>query len=109
MDTPPPLPQSVSLSSRWVTWIAASIVLPALPWLMGGKDPSGTIVPVLTVFALMVQLGASIWLAAGMARKRGLSIGAVIGLTIAFMAGSVAIGCAVWFASCLATQTINFK
>lgn len=57
----------------------------------------------LIILALLVQFAASIYLARGISARRQLGIGGIIGLSIVFMMGSVAIGFAVFFVACLST------
>jgi hypothetical protein len=85
--------------------------MPALPWLTvsDGRKDDGTSVIVLTLFALFLQLAASIAVAMGFSKRRALGVGGVIGMSIVFMLASVAIGTAIWFATCLATQTLDFR
>ena len=112
-DNPPPIPPQtpwqppqplppVNMKPRWIAWVAASVVLPALPWLTmsNASDNDGTNVIALTVLALILQLAASIALAVGFSRRRLLGVGGTIGMTVVFMLASVAIGIAVWLAAC---------
>jgi hypothetical protein len=90
------------MKPRWIAWVAASVALPALPWLTmsNASNDDGTSVFVLTGVALLLQLAASIALAVGFSRRRLLGVGGVIGMTVVFMLASVAIGTAVWLAAC---------
>ncbi len=99
---PPQPPPPVNMTPRWIAWMAASVVLPALPWLSlsDASNDDGTSVFVLTGVALLLQLAASIALANGFCRRRQLGVGGAIGMTIVFMLASVAIGTAVWLAAC---------
>jgi len=98
------------MTPRWVSWILASTVLPALPWAFRlNIDKNGDVVMVLTLFALAVQLATSILVAAGLSKRKMLGVGGIIGFTILFMMGSVAVGTAMWFAGCLTTiGNMNF-
>ena len=120
-ETPPPIPPQtsglppqpsvhVNMKPRWIAWVVASVIMPALPWLtMTENNDTGTSVFVMTGLALVLQLAASIVLAIGFSRRRALGIGGAIGMTIAFMAASFAIGSAIWFAVCVAKATMDFK
>lgn len=98
------MPQPQSLKSQWLTWVLTSSILPALPFLFfGGKALDKAESFVLILVAMLAQLVASIFLARGIAMRRQLGIGGVIGLSVVFMMGSVAIGSAVFFVACLST------
>ncbi len=106
-DSPPPLPQTrttppVKMAPRWICWLLASVIMPALPWMSinwTAKDDSAKLIG-LTALALLLQLGASISVAIGFSKQRALGVGGVIGMTIVFMIASGAIGTAIWFAVC---------
>jgi hypothetical protein len=120
-ETPPPIPPQapglppqpavlVNMKPRWIGWVAASVLMPALPWLtMTEKNDSGTSVFVMTALALVLQLAASIAVAVGLSRRRALGVGGAIGLSIVFLLASVAIGSAIWFAVCVAKASMDFK
>lgn len=122
-ETPPPIPQQtpvqppqlpgpVNMTPRWIAWIAASVIMPALPWLTisnGGRGDDGSGVVVMTVFALVLQLAASIAVAIGFCKRRAIGAGGAIGMTIVFMLASVAIGTAIWFAVCATRIATDFK
>lgn len=122
-EAPPPIPpqppagppvaqvQMVNMTPRWIAWLLASAIMPALPWLTmsGGPNESGASVIVFTLLALALQLAASIAVAIGFSKRRALGIGGAIGMSIVIMIASVAIGSAIWFATCLATQTMDFR
>ncbi|MCE9519484.1 MAG: hypothetical protein K8R87_08030, partial [Verrucomicrobia bacterium] len=55
----------------------------------------------LIVFALLCQLGCSIWLAISMARKVRKGRGHVALLSIVFVIASVIVGCVSFFAACI--------
>lgn len=57
----------------------------------------------LILMAMLVQFAASIYLARGIAARRQLGAGGIIGLSVVFMMGSFAIGFAVFFVACLST------
>ena len=98
------------MAPRWISWILASTVLPALPWVFRlNIDKNGDVVLVLTFFALAVQLVTSVLVAAGISQRKNLGVGGIIGFTLLFMMGSVAVGTALWFAGCLTTiGNMNF-
>lgn len=98
---PPPLPGHVPMKARWITWVLVSVLLPGLPWLFADEDKDGSLLFGLTAIALLSQLAASIWVAVGLSRNRGMGGGAAVGFSIVFMLASVAIGTAVWFAACI--------
>jgi FtsH-binding integral membrane protein len=121
-EAPPPVPQQVptvppqppplvSMAPRWIGWVAASVFMPALPWLMYSEEDkeAGTGVVVMTVFALVVQLVLSSVVAVGFCRKRLIGTGGAIGMTLVFMLASVAIGTAIWFSTCLMRVTMDYK
>lgn len=88
----------------------ASVVMPALPWLtVASNKDDGTGVVVMTLLALLLQLAASIAVAVGFCKRRNIGAGGAIGMTIAFMAASVAIGTAIWFSVCVASVSMDFK
>jgi hypothetical protein len=91
------------MAVRWVVWIIVSLAAPALPWLVAplSGNEAGNIVVSLTNTALFLQLIASIFLSIGFCKKRFISIGGAIGMSLVFMLASVAIGTAVWFSVCL--------
>lgn len=104
MDEPPPMPQPLSLKSHWLYWLFASTLLPILPFIIfGGKALDKGEGIALILLALAVQFATSIYLARGVSQRRQLGIGGIIGLSIVFMMGSVAIGTAVFFVACLST------
>ena len=107
----PQLPPPVKMAPRWMAWVAASVLLPALPWMMYSEkdNEAGTGLVVMTIFALSVQLVVSAVVAAGFCRKRFIGVGGAIGMTLVFMLASVAIGTAIWFSACLARVTMDFK
>ena len=115
-ETPPPIPLEQSQPApgpqlppesnkvRWILWVLASTIAPALPWLVYSDkawDNGGSVL-VTTTLALILQLAASISVAIGFCRRRSLSAGGAIGMTIVFMLASVAIGTAIWFSVCVA-------
>jgi hypothetical protein len=106
---PPQPPPPVNMKPRWIAWIAASILMPALPWLTmsNASNNDGTSVIVLTALALVLQLTASIALAIGFSRRRLLGVGGAIGMTVVFMLASVAIGTAIWLAACAGRLAID--
>ncbi len=108
-DTPPPLPQPQSLTTRWIAWIVAATLLPMLPWVVGGSktldDDTALGMLIITVLG---QLIASIILAIGIAQRRKLGVGGIIGLAVVFMVASVAVGTAVFFFACISMASINF-
>ncbi len=108
---PPPPPPPVNMNVRWVLWVLASTITPALPWLTysGKSSDQGTSVFLLTALALILQLAASIAVSIGFCTRRFLGVGGIIGMTIVFMLASVAIGTAVWFAVCVGRVTLDFK
>lgn len=110
-STPPPqLPPYVNMKPRWIAWLIASIIMPALPWLtLTASNEIGTGVFVMTGLALVLQLAASIAVAIGFCKRRAMGIGGAIGMTIVFMFASVAIGTPVWFSACAARASIDFK
>lgn len=98
------MPPPQSLKSHWFAWLFTSSILPALPFLFfGGKAIDKAESFVLILVAMLAQLVASIFLARGIAARRQLGIGGIIGLSVVFMMGSVAIGFAVFFVACLST------
>lgn len=108
---PPQLPEPVNMAPRWVAWLVVSVIMPALPWLSvakGGRD-DGTGVIVLTIFALVLQLAASIAVAIGFCKRRAIGVGGAVGMTVVFMLASVAIGTAIWFAVCATRFATDFK
>lgn len=107
----PTVPPPVNMKVRWILWVLASTIAPALPWLSysGGRHDDGTGVFVLTALALILQLAASIAVAIGFSRRRFLGAGGAIGMSIVFMLASVAIGTAVWFAVCVGRLSMDFK
>src|SRR6478609_1746535 len=120
-ETPPPIPPQapglpsqpavpVNMKPRWIAWVAASVIMPALPWLtMTENNQSGGSVLVMTGVALVLQLATSIVLAVGFSRRRAFGIGGAIGMTIVFMVASVGIGSGIWFAVCVAKASMDFK
>jgi hypothetical protein len=120
-EMPPPIPSQtpgtsmqptvyVSMTPRWIAWLIASVVMPALPWLtMTSSNDSGTSVFVMTGVALVLQLAASIWVAIGFCKRRAMGVGGAVGMTIVFMLASVAIGTAIWFSVCVAKAAVDFK
>src|SRR5207248_271919 len=93
-------PRSESMRGPWIAWILVSTLLPASPFLLIGKkalDDGMVLIPV----ALICQLGCSIWLALGMARKLRKGGGHAVLMTFAFMVASVIVGCVSFFAACL--------
>lgn len=96
-----PPAEPVRMKPRWISWVFASVVLPGLPWLFAKDDREGVAVLTLTCLALLCQLMASIWVAVGLSRHRGLSGAAAVGFSVVFMLASVALGTAVWFAACV--------
>ena len=112
LEAPPPLPvtaQPVNMAPRWIGWVAASVLCPLFPLIpmSANSDEIETVWGAIAI-AMILQLFASIVIAIGAARKRGLGVGGVIGLSIAFMAGSVAIGSAVFFVGCLTFVATNW-
>lgn len=121
--TPPPVPPPtqggpsvppppVDMKTRWIMWVLASVVLPALPWLtaIGGSNSlQSTAIPILTLLALVLQLAASIAVALGFCKRRSIGAGGAIGMTLVFMLASVAIGTAVWFAVCVAFVSVDMR
>ncbi|CAN5800330.1 hypothetical protein BH11VER1_BH11VER1_02560 [soil metagenome] len=101
---PPPMPERLSLKSHWFFWLSACTILPALPFIFfGGKALDDVAGIALILLALLVQLATSIYLARGVSQRRQLGIGGIIGLSVVFMMGSVAIGFAIFFVACLTT------
>ena len=99
------------MALRWIAWVLACTVLPPLPFFVIGEkalDSDSNAFPVLIIFALCVQLGTSLWVAAGISKRRRLGVGGVIGLGIAFMVGSVAVGTGVFFVACLSLAKFSF-
>jgi len=78
-----------------------------LPWVIGGSktldDNSAMGMLIVTVLG---QLIASIFLAIGLAKRRKLGVGGIIGLSVVFMMASVAVGTAVFFFACLSIARI---
>lgn len=102
LGAPPPPPENSGV--RWLFWVLASTVAPALPWATYSDkawDDGGSVL-VMTALALILQLAASIAVAISFCRRRSFSTGGAIGMTVVFMIASVAIGTAVWFAVCAA-------
>lgn len=112
MDTPPLLPPATlpaSMTPRWIAWLLACTVLPALPFLANGEKAMDSVAfPVLILFALTVQLATSLWVGAGISKRRQLGVGGIIGLGIVFMVASVAVGTGVFFVACLSAANFNF-
>lgn len=109
---PPQLPEPVNMTPRWIAWLVASIFMPALPWLMVNErsnDQAFQGVLAMTVFALLLQLAASIAVAMGFCKRRAIGAGGTIGMTVVFMLASVAIGTAIWFAVCATRIATDFK
>jgi hypothetical protein len=101
----------VQMAPRWIGWVVASTLLPALPWVILGakgmdKDPTPALV--MLAIALIVQLVMSIFVAIGLSQKRSLGVGGIVGLSIVFMLASLAIGTGVFFAACVAMASLNF-
>ncbi|MEY4484538.1 MAG: hypothetical protein RL693_1990 [Verrucomicrobiota bacterium] len=102
------MPQPQSLTLHWLSWLFSSTVLPILPFLIyGGKAIDKAEGVLLILFALLVQLASSIYLARGVSSRRQLGVGGIIGLSVVFMMGSVAIGFAVFFVACLSTLNMQ--
>ena len=117
-DTPPSAqtpspPELVNMRPRWLWWLIASVVMPALPWLAASptsnSDAAFSSIIVLTTLALLLQLATSIAVAIGFCKRRNIGLGGAIGMTVVFMLASVAIGTAIWFAVCVARISTDFK
>jgi hypothetical protein len=95
------MPQPQSLKTHWLFWLFSSTLLTALPFFVYGEhvlQKDGIINFLLIAFIL--QLLASIRLACGIANRRQFGVGGIIGLSVAFMMGSVALGCGILFIAC---------
>lgn len=95
------MPQPVSLKSHWCFWLFSSTLITALPFFVYGehvlhKDGGIYLFPI----AFLAQLLASIGLACGIANRRQFGVGGIIGLSVTFMMGSVAIGCGILLIAC---------
>src|SRR5476651_2310034 len=97
-DIPPPLPPpqpahpKPSMKAAWLSWIIACTVLPALPFLLLGKEAlDGPACAILVLLAIAVQIGCSIWVPVILAKRSGRGPGFVIGISFALMAASVAV------------------
>jgi hypothetical protein len=105
------MPQPINMTPRWIGWIVASAILPVLPWIVLGastnKDASFPAVLIVLGVAMIAQLIASILVAIGLANQRSMGLGGIIGLSVAFMAASVAIGSGVFFVACLAAASMG--
>ena len=110
---PPPMPQPINMTPRWIGWVAASIFLPASPWLILGQkgmnNSDAAPALILLAIALITQLITSVFVAIGLSKKRALGVGGTIGLSIVFMLASLAIGTGVFFAACVAVASFDFK
>jgi hypothetical protein len=108
---PPQLPPPVNMAPRWIAWTIASVILPALPWLLYSEKArdAGTAVVVMTIFALILQLAASAAVSIGFCRKRFIGVGGMIGMTLIFMVPSVIIGTTMWFTGCLARMSLDYR
>jgi hypothetical protein len=95
------------MKPRWIAWVLASVAGPALPWVFMHLDDQGTTFMTLIGVALVLQLIASIRVAVGLARIRGLGAGGVFGFSIVFMLASVAIGSAVFFVACFGALSMQ--
>jgi hypothetical protein len=107
---PPALPVSKpSLMAPWLCWIAACVLLPASPLLLGGqvlKSP-GTFVLLL---ALMVQVGCSVWVPIILAMRSRKGAGFVVGTSLALIVASVVVGALSFFVTCvIANPHIDWK
>ena len=96
-QTPPPM-QKKSMALVWIIWILAATLMPALPFLLLGKnsiDQGGGILLVL----LAIVLAA-----------RGSKSGAFVALVaVLLVVTSIAIGTASFFAACITIgPTLNF-
>lgn len=108
--SPPPAP--VDMKARWIMWVLASVVMPALPWLSavgGTTNLQSATIPLLTLLALVLQLAASIAVAIGFCKRRSIGAGGAIGMSLVFMIASVAIGTAVWFAVCVTLVSVDMR
>jgi len=108
-QTPPPM-QKKSMALVWIIWILAATLMPALPFLLLGKnsiDQGGGIL--LVLLAMVSQLACSIWLAIVLA-ARGSKSGAFVALVaVLLVVTSIAIGTASFFAACITIgPTLNF-
>lgn len=109
-SVPPPMPQPPEMKPRWIGWVAASTLLPILPWLVLGKKADQAAAPVALVllgFALICQLVASIMVADGLSKKRTLGVGGTVGLSVVFMFASLAIGTAIFFVACVSVASFH--
>lgn len=100
------------MKTRWIMWVLASVVMPALPWLSavgGTTNLQSTTIPLLTLLALVLQLAASIAVAIGFCKRRSIGAGGAIGMSLVFMIASVAIGTAVWFAVCVTLVSVDMR
>ena len=107
-EIPPPLPQPQSLTTRWIAWVGAATLLPMLPWVIGGsKTLDNETAMGMLIVTVLGQLIASIFLAIGLAKRRKLGVGGIIGLSVVFMMASVAVGTAVFFFACISVTSFN--
>lgn len=88
-----------SVLGPWIAWIVACTLLPVLPFLLLGRrgieDGMGLI-----VFALLVQFFCSIYLAIAISQKLHKGAGHAVLMSMAFIIGSVIVGCVSYFAGC---------
>ncbi len=93
---------------RWIAWIIACTLMPALPFLLIGKmglDARLALIPI----ALLCQLGCFIWLTMKMVEKLRKGPGFVVLMSFVFMISSVIIGTVSLFASCIFLgEALNF-
>lgn len=108
-QTPPPI-QKESMALPWVAWILAATLMPALPFLLLGKnsiDQGGSVL--LVLLAIVAQLACSIWLAKLLGARRTKSGAFVAFVAILLVVASIAIGTASFFTACVSLgQALNF-
>jgi hypothetical protein len=108
-QSPPPAPKK-SVTLPWVAWILAATLMPALPFLLLGKnsiDQGGGIL--LVLLAMVSQLACSIWLAIVLG-ARGAKSGTFVALVaVLLVVASIAVGTASFFAACITLgPALNF-
>jgi urease accessory protein len=88
-------------------WIDRQVLSPeamAAPFGGVGAEAMGML-----IVTVLGQLIASIFLAIGLAKRRKLGVGGIIGLSLVFMLASVAVGTAVFFFACISIASFNIR
>ena len=89
------------MAPRWILWVLATVVLPIPPWFTSEYDDGRTpiLFMIMTGFAIVCQVWTSIAVGIGLGRKRALSTGGTVGMSILFTVISLAVATGIWLLS----------